>query len=95
MGRVDALAAINAVPDWDGIKENTLNVNMFPNPTYDHITIQCDDMRLIEVYSMDGRLVKSFSVPSSECLIEGLERGIYLVRIGTDKGTFTKKIVKM
>ena len=95
VGRVDALAAINAVPDWDGISENTLNVNIFPNPTQDNFTIQCDGMRLIEVYSMDGRLVKSLSVHSSECLIEGLESGVYLVRIGTDKGTFTKKIVKM
>ena len=95
VGRVDALAAINAVPAWDGISENTLNVTIFPNPTQDNFAIQCDDMRLIEVYSMDGRLVKSLSVHSSECLIEGLESGVYLVRIETNKGTFTKKIVKM
>ena len=95
VGRVDALAAVNAVPAWDGISENTLNVTIFPNPTQDNFAIQCDDMRLIEVYSMDGRLVKSLSVHSSECLIEGLESGVYLVRIETNKGTFTKKIVKM
>ena len=95
VGRVDALAAINAVPDWDGISENTLNANMFPNPTQDNFTIQCDGMRLIEVYSMDGRLVKSLSVNGSECVIEGLGNGVYLVKIGTNKGTFTKKIVKM
>ena len=95
VGRVDALAAINAVPDWDGISENTLNANMFPNPTHGNFTIQCDGMRRIEVYSMDGRLVKSLSVNGSECLIEGLESGVYLVKIETNKGTFTKKIVKM
>ena len=95
VGRVDALAAVNAVPDWEGISENTLHADMFPNPTQDNFTIQCDSMRLIEVYSMDGRLVKSLSVHSSECLIEGLESGVYLVKIETNKGTFTKKIVKM
>jgi serine protease AprX len=95
VGRADALAAINAVPDWDGISENTLNANIFPNPTHDNMTIQCEGMRQIEVYSMDGRLVKSLSVNGSECLIEGLERGVYLVKIETNKGTFTRKIVKM
>ena len=95
VGRVDALAAINAVPDWDGISESTLNVNIFPNPTQDNFTIRCEGMRQIEIYSIDGRLVKSVSVNGSECLIEGLDCGVYLLRIGTDKGTFTKKIVKM
>ena len=95
VGRVDALAAINAVPAWDDISENTLNVNIFPNPTQDNFTIQCDGMRRIEVYSLDGRLMKSLFVHSSECLIEELESGVYLVKIKTSKGTFTKKIVKM
>ena len=95
VGRVDALAAVNAVPDWDGISENTLNANIFPNPTHDNITIQCEGMRQIKVYSMDGRLVKSLSVNGSNCLIEGLESGVYLVKIETSKGTFTRKIVKM
>ena len=94
-GLLDALAAINAVPAWDDISENTLNANMFPNPTHDNITIQCEGIRQIKVYSMDGRLVKSLSVNESECLIEGLERGVYLVKAETNKGTFTKKIVKM
>jgi serine protease AprX len=95
VGRVDALAAINAVPDWDDISENTLNVNIFPNPTYDNITIRCEGMRQIEIYSIDGRLVKSLSVNGSECLIGRLESGVYLVKIETNKGTFTKKIMKM
>ena len=95
VGRVDALAAINAVPAWDGIKESTLNANIFPNPTHDNFTIQCEGMRQVEIYSMDGRLVKSFLVNGSECLIEGLDCGVYLVRIGTDNETFVRKIVKM
>ena len=95
VGRVDALAAVNAVPAWDGMSENTLNVNIFPNPTHDNFTIQCDGMRRIEVYSMDGRLVKSLLVNGSECVIEGLERGVYLVRMETDEGIVVRKMVKM
>jgi len=39
--------------------------------------------------------MKNLSAHSSECLIDGLESGVYLVKIETSKGTFTKKIVKM
>ena len=95
VGRVDALAAVNAVPTWDGIKETALNANLFPNPTRDNVTIQCEGMRQVEIYSIDGRLVQSLSVNGSECLIEGLESGVYMVRIGTDEGSVVRKMVKM
>ena len=95
VGRVDALAAVNAVPTWDGIKETALNANLFPNPTRDNFTIQCEGMRQVEIYSIDGRLVQSLSVNDSECLIEGLESGVYMVRIETDEGSVVRKMVKM
>ena len=95
VGRVDALAAVNAVPAWDGIEENALNANLFPNPTRDNVTIQCEGMKQVEIYSIDGRLVQSLSVNGSECLIEGLESGVYMVRIGTEAGNVVRKMVKM
>ena len=95
VGRVDALAAVNAVPAWDGINETTMNVNIFPNPTHDDITIQCEGLRLVEIYSLDGRLVQSHSANGSACWIRGLKHGVYLVRVQTDKEIFVKKIVKM
>ena len=95
VGRVDALAAVNAVPAWDGIEETTLNADLFPNPTHDNVTIQCKGMKQVEIYSIDGMLVQSLSVNGSECLIEGLESGVYLVRIGTDEGSVVRKMVKM
>ncbi len=95
VGRVDALAAVNAVPAWDGVKETALNANLFPNPTRDNFTIQCEGMKQVEIYSIDGRLVQSLSVNGSECLIEGLDCGIYMVRIETDEGSVVRKMVKM
>ena len=95
VGRVDALAAVNAVPTWDGIEETALNANLFPNPTRDNFTIQCEGMRQVEIYSIDGRLVQSLSVNGSECLIEGLDCGVYMIRIETDAGSVVRKMVKM
>ncbi len=95
VGRVDALAAVNAVPAWDGVEETALNANLFPNPTRDNVTIQCEGMKQVEIYSIDGRLVQSLSVNGSECLIEGLDCGVYMVRIGTKVGSVVMKMVKM
>jgi len=95
VGRVDALAAVNAVPTWDGVEETALNANLFPNPTHDNVTIQCEGMKQVEIYSIDGRLVQSLSVNGSECLIVGLDCGVYMVRIGTKVGSVVMKMVKM
>lgn len=95
VGRVDALAAINAVPTWDEINENPLRVRIFPNPSPENITIQCEDMRQLEIFSIDGRLVLSLSANDNEYVIGGLESGVYLVRIKTNKETIVRRIVKM
>ena len=38
---------------------------------------------------------KTFEVKATECRIDDLERGIYLVRMETSNETFVQKIVKM
>ena len=95
VGRVDALAAVNAVEAYDGINDQTLEAEVFPNPSSGSFTIVCEGMKRVSVYTVDGRLVKNQSAKGSECMIEGLESGVYLVRIETDKETFVRKIVKM
>ena len=95
VGRVDALAAINAVPTWDGVSENTLSVSIYPNPFHDIVTIEGEDMRQVQVYSVDGRMVKTISVSGSSCQMEDLDSGVYLVRVETGKGMAVRKIVKL
>ena len=95
VGRVDALAAVNAVPAWDRVKEQSLEAEIFPNPSSGSFTIACEGLKQVSVYSIDGRLVKAFEVHSSQCSIEGLESGVYLVRMETEKEIVLRKIVKM
>jgi hypothetical protein len=95
VGRVDALAAVNAVEAYDDIYEQSIEVEVFPNPSSGSFTIVCEDMKRVSVYSVDGRLVNAFEVNETECRIEGLERGIYLVRMETEKGIVIRKLVKM
>ena len=95
VGRVDALAAVNTVPAWDGVEEQSLEAEIFPNPSSGSFTIACEGLRQVSVYSVDGRPVKAFEISGSRCYIEGLERGVYLVKIRTDKEIVMRKIMKL
>ena len=95
VGRVDALAAVNAVQAWDGIAEQNDNQALvFPNPSQDAFTVQCDDMTRIEVFSMDGRMVKTMESNGSQCQIEGLENGVYVLQISRGGRKLVQRIVK-
>ena len=96
VGRVDALAAVNAVPEWTGVNEsNEGSCHIFPNPSNNIFTIECEGMRQIEIYTMDGRLVKSVQTESPVHQLKGLMNGTYLVKITTDKKVIVKKAMKL
>ena len=94
-GRVDALAAVNAVEAYDGLDESNVKANIYPNPTKDVVNIECEGMTNVKVFSMDGKLVKVLGVNGSQCHIDDLESGIYLIMVETVKGSSLKKIVKL
>ena len=96
VGRVDALAAINAVPNWDFVAASQESqVLVFPNPSMDGFNVQCEGLINIEVFSMDGKLLKSIEPMGSRCFIDGLSSGMYLVRIVSGQGSAVRKIVKL
>ena len=62
--------------------ENQLvEVNVFPNPSSGQVTVQCAEMKQVEVFSVDGGLVRSINVKGDVCQLEGLKSGVYVVRI--------------
>jgi subtilisin family serine protease len=93
-GRIDALAAINAV-GYETVIENTLKAVVYPNPSTGDFTVQCEGMKRIEVFSMDGRLIKSIQTESPVHQLHGLKNGTFLIKITTTDGVIMKKIVKL
>lgn len=94
-GRIDALAAVNAV-GYEGTSEsNESQVNVFPNPSNDDFTINCDAMRQIEVYSVDGKLIQEVWTEGNTYQLKGLKKGIYLLKITTDRCTWYQKAVRL
>lgn len=81
------------------IGENIKGVELkfYPNPTTDYFNILSDSkIRSIELYDISGRLVRTSLVNDFETKqnISNLNNGIYILKIRTEKGDITGKIVK-
>ena len=79
---------------FTGLGENDGKVTIFPNPTSDKVTIQCAGMTLIEMYSAEGKLVRRIEVDEDTFQLEGLENGLYTVRILKGDDIFVRSIIK-
>ncbi len=70
-------------------------VSIYPNPIKNTLHIQTNDTLLeVEILDSNGRVLHSFSSPSSQFDVSDLEKGVYFVRIQTDKQITTEKIIK-
>lgn len=75
---------------------NLSKVNVYPNPTFDQLIIQCDSSSLkslfITLYSMDGNLVLRSSLPYELNYIEinDISQGLYIYTITDDTNTLIK-----
>ena len=83
VGRIDALAAIEKVPEWDNVSEKFENhIKIYPNPASESVIIEAHGT--ITIIDAIGRTVKTLNVNGKETLqLQGLPRGVYFVKIGT------------
>jgi ELWxxDGT repeat protein len=81
----------------EAIKEFA-KVSIFPNPTSNILKLKIDNqqIRAIKIYSLFGKEEMRFSNEAGikNINISTLKSGIYLVKLKTDIGVFTKKIIK-
>ena len=94
-GRIDALAAVNAVGD-DGVEEiDNEEVVIYPNPVDDIVMIETHgraSLQNVIIYDVNGRKVLSTS--ESKIDISDIPSGIYMMKIELSDGIFYKKIIK-
>ncbi|MEY2829670.1 MAG: hypothetical protein RIQ33_1528 [Bacteroidota bacterium] len=83
-----------------GVEEIQNNeINIFPNPCNEELRIAIDELRLknsgVEIYDLVGRKVLTLLNQKSEIInVSALPAGIYLLKIISDKKTFTQKFTK-
>ncbi len=73
----------------------TNNIKIYPNPTKGMFIIEGEFIKRVEIMTFDGVILKRFDHKGYKLKIDlGYQpRGIYFVRIVTDKGIILKKIV--
>ena len=57
------------------------------------VTVQCAEMRQVELFSLDGRLVQSIRVEGDVCLLKGLKCGVYVIRILKGEEALLRKLI--
>ena len=88
---------IEELPEHTDIDESpAIEVSVFPNPASDFVNISCGKIRSVQVFSIDGKMIRNISVQSDEIQVDmsNLPDGTYLFIIGTETGTTTRKIIK-
>ena len=79
----------------ESIDENMAqNVEIFPNPAKDQLTIKAEDITEVAVYNSIGQKVFSQDIDADELVINtsDFDAGIYMVRIKADGAEVTRKI---
>ena len=58
------------------------------------MTVECVGMTQIEIYSAEGKLVQRIEVENDVYQIDGLESGVYMLRIMKAEEVLTRKVIK-
>jgi predicted esterase len=80
----------------NGLTENDKKVIIFPNPTTNIVHVKLREPAQINLYSIDGKLLKTYQTNSSTLQIDlsALKNGIYLIQIISSDFISTDKIIK-
>ena len=76
--------------------ENT--VSIYPNPVTQIIYAEgCEEFKLMELFTLEGKLVEHSVIisPKSkiEFNVEGIANGIYLIKLSGDSNVHTEKVI--
>jgi surface protein len=71
-------------------------ITIYPNPVNNHFKIEKTDglhIESIKLYNFSGMLIKEFSA-ADEYTVNGLDSGIYILKIKTETSEIIKKLIK-
>lgn len=86
------------IEDCDNVEElEGMPISVWPNPAADILSLVTTDVRCssLEIFSLDGRLVKSQNANFNAIDISSLASGLYIIKVRTDDGSeCIERIVK-
>ena len=97
----EPLVTNEAVTTFDDVAGTGLfgaeNLSIYPNPASDKVSIKAGSIiKTISLYDIQGRLLLTKQPESQEAAIDisAQPAGVYLLRIATDTGSVTQKLIK-
>ena len=79
---------------YSDVNEVSFNLNIFPNPITDKLNIECEGMTGLEVYSVDGKRIFNIEFEGNSYQLDGLNAGIYMLRVFKGNESVVRKVVK-
>lgn len=71
------------------------NISIFPNPVNDEININCKEkIHGINIVNMEGKKIKQVHPITEKIDVRELSKGMYFLKITTEKGTYLEKFIK-
>lgn len=95
-GQSEVSEPVEAVVDFDGISEYENMFRISPNPVKDYLIINTtEEIKYVSVYNILGiEVFRSKEITGNSISMNGMQQGIYFVKIGTAKGEIVKRIIK-
>ena len=77
--------------------ENNLAISVSPNPFSDNIRIETEENSgILQIISLDGRVVFTKKLIDTKTIdTKSLTTGVYILTIKNERGSFSKKIIKL
>ncbi len=78
-----------------GVAENVAdNVNIYPNPVKDVLTVEASEYQNVEVFDLAGRCVISREISGVANIdMSQMPKGVYLVKMNDENGSATRKVI--
>lgn len=79
----------------DKLNYNNQSISIFPNPTTSFISIDGENIEIIEITNIEGQIIYQIEVYNDKISIDlsSQSKGVYFVKVITNKGIAIKKIV--
>ena len=91
---MDNINIMDGATDIEDVEQSS-SIAIFPNPAKEVLNITSDKaISQIDVYDVNGKMVKSFTSVGSTLNIKDLATGVYMLNVTTEDGVIVKKIVK-
>lgn len=91
----DHIVVKDATLATDEVSAGKNSLKVFPNPMVDFVKVNTDGkVQSAQLFDASGKLVKTFRNASEAMNVADLKKGLYIMKVKTDKGTSSAKVIK-